>query len=169
MMERLFFYFIAVVILVFAVMAVNSRNMMRSIIYLLFMLLGVSGIYFLLKYNFLAAVELAVYAGGIIILYINSIMLIDKIGVPMEKPKAGRQWLAGILSAFGLGVSLFAIYSYHFNQVPAAKEITVADLGKHLLSYGNHGFILPFELISIFLLAALVGAIAIAKTTKTFK
>lgn len=168
-MERLFFYFIAIIILVFSVMAVNSRNMMRSIIYLLFVLLGVAGIYFLLEYNFLAAVEIAVYAGGIIILYINSIMLIDKIGVPMEKPKGSRQLLAGLLSIFGLGVSLFAIYSYHFNQTSTATETTVEELGKHLLSYGNNGFILPFELISIFLLAALVGAIAVAKSTKTLK
>ncbi len=168
-MERLFFYLIAIIILVFSVMAVTSRNMMRSIIYLLFVLLGVAGIYFLLKYNFLAAVELAVYAGGIIVLYINSVMLIDKIGVPMDKPTGSRQLLAALLSIFGLGVSLFAIYSYHFNQVVTSNETTVNALGKQLLSYGNNGFVLPFELISIFLLAAMVGAIAIAKTTKSIK
>jgi len=168
-MERLIFYFIAVVILVFSVMAVNSRNMMRSIIYLLFVLLGVSGIYFMLEYNFLAAVELAVYAGGIIILYINAIMLIDKIGVPMEKPKVGRQILAGIISVFSLAVSLFAIYSYHFIQAAHPRGTSVEQLGKHLLSYGDNGYILPFELISIFFLAVLVGAIVIAKTSKPIK
>ncbi len=142
---------------------------MRSIVYLLFMLLGISGIYFLLQYNFLAAVELSVYAGGIIILYINSVMLIDKIGMPIEEPKFGRQLLAGLLSAFGFGASLFAIYSYPFIQSTAPNVTTVKQLGMHLLSFGDQGFILPFELISIFLLAVLVGVIAIAKTSKTFK
>jgi NADH-quinone oxidoreductase subunit J len=168
-MERLFFYFFGILMIIFAVMAVNSRNMMRTIIYLLFVMLGIAGIYFLLKFNFLAAVQLAVYAGGVIILYINSIMLIEKIGTPMERPKLGRQLLVGGLSIMGLGAALFAIYTYSFTQTSQSTEITTLQLGKQLLSYGDKGFILPFELISMFLLAALIGAIAIAKSGKTVK
>ncbi len=166
-MEKLFFYFFGMMMIVFSVMAVNSRNMMRTIVYLLFVMLGVSGIYFLLHFNFLAAVQLAVYAGGVIVLYINSVMLIERIGEPMERPKKGRQFLMGGLSLLGLGVSLYAIYSYPFVQADKVVETTTAQLGKQLLSYGDNGFILPFELISMFLLAALIGAIAIAKTGKT--
>ncbi len=166
-MERLFFYFFGIMMVVFAVMAVNSRNMMRTIIYLLFVMLGMAGIYFLLQFNFLAAVQLAVYAGGVIVLYVNSVMLIDRIGKPMEKPEKWRQLLFGGLSILGLGVALYAIYSYNFVEAGKTAETTTAQLGKQLLSYGDHGFILPFELISMFLLAALVGAIAIAKSGKT--
>ncbi len=165
-MERVFFYFIAVAIIVFAFMAVTNRNMMRSIIYLLFVLIGVSSIYFMIEYNFLGAVQLTVYAGGIIILYINSIMLIEKIGTPMEKVKTVRKVVAGIISVFGLALTLFAIYSYPFQTVKSGNVTTVSQIGQALLGYGNNGYVLPFEVISILLLAAMVGAIMIAKTEK---
>jgi NADH-quinone oxidoreductase subunit J len=168
-MERLFFYFFGIMMVIFAVMAVSSRNMMRTIIYLLFVMLGMAGIYFLLHFNFLAAVQLSVYAGGVIVLYINSVMLINRIGSPMERPKLWKQLLTGMLSVLGLGAALFAVYQYPFKQANTVVETTTAQLGKQLLSYGEHGFILPFELISMFLLAALVGAIAIAKSGKTVK
>jgi len=156
-------------VIIFSVMAVTSRNMMRTIIYLLFVMLGIAGIYFLMHFNFIAAVQLAVYAGGVIVLYVNSVMLIERIGSPMEKPGKGRQLLMGGLSLLGIGVTLFAIYSYGFQEAQHVTEISTAQLGKKLLSYGDGGFILPFELISMFLLAALVGAIAIAKPSKSVR
>ena len=69
-MERIIFYILALMMIVSAIASVSSRKMLRSVIYLLFTLVGVAGIFFLVDYNFLAAVELTVYAGGIIVLMI---------------------------------------------------------------------------------------------------
>ena len=59
--------------IVFAIKAVSSRKMLRAVIYLLFVLIGIAGIYFLVDYSFMAAVQLAVYAGGVIVLIIFSV------------------------------------------------------------------------------------------------
>ena len=166
-MERIIFYIIAVIMVVFAVMSVSNRNIMRSIVYLLFVLLGIAGIYFMSEVYFLGAVQLTVYAGGIIVLYVNSIMLVEKINSPMEITKLWKRVLAGAITMSGISVSLFAIWSYDFKVANVETVTNIEDIGFALLSYGENGYILPFEVISILLLAAMVGAIVIAKTNKT--
>jgi NADH-quinone oxidoreductase subunit J len=107
---------------------------------------------------------MTVYAGGIIILYITSIMLVERIGEPLDKPKQLRLIIAASLSSLMAGATLFAIYDYDFVQVTEGKTTTIAEVGRALLNYGDNGFILPFEVISMLLLAAMVGAIVIAKS-----
>ncbi|MCF6240820.1 MAG: NADH-quinone oxidoreductase subunit J [Bacteroidales bacterium] len=167
-MERIIFYIISVLMIVFAAMTVSNKNIMRSIIYLLFVLIGMAAIYFMIEFYFLGAVQLTVYAGGIIVLYVNSVMLVEKINNPLPSVALWRRLLAGFLSAFGIILTLFAVWSYDFAVVAEnqAKEISIEDVGLTLLSYGDHGYILPFEVISVLLLAAMVGAIVIAKTNK---
>lgn len=167
-MERILFYILAIVMIVFAVASVSSRKMLRSVIYLLFVLLGVAGIYFLIDYNFLAAVQLTVYAGGIIVLIIFSVLLVHHIEMELETAKPSRQIVTALLSLIGLGVFLFTIYQYPFQPVENTASTTVDEIGSRLLSYGEGGFVLPFEVISILLLAAMIGAIVIAKGTKLF-
>jgi NADH-quinone oxidoreductase subunit J len=163
-MERIVFYIIAMIMIVFSVMSVTSRNIMRAIVFLLFVMLGLAGIYFMIDFFFLGAVQLTVYAGGIIILYITSIMLVERIGEPLDAPNQVRQMIAGGITALAAGVTLFAIYDYDFVQVTEGTTFTIKDVGLALLNYGDNGFILPFEVISILLLAAMVGAIVIAKS-----
>ncbi len=71
-----------------------------------------------------------------------------------------------VLSLLGLGVTLLTIYSYDFKEVQSSRIIEVEDIGKGLLEIGEGGYILPFELISVLLLAAMIGAIIIAKGQK---
>jgi NADH-quinone oxidoreductase subunit J len=163
-MERIVFYIVAMLMIVFAVMSVTSRNIMRAIVYLLFVMLGLAGIYFMLEFFFLGAVQMTVYAGGIIILYITSIMLVERIGEPLDQPSFIRRLIAGILSTIAAGMSLFAIYSFGFEQTKEGSVTTISDVGSALLNYTDQGYILPFEVISMLLLAAMVGAIVIAKT-----
>ena len=152
--------------IVFAIASVTSRKMLRSVVYLLFVLIGIAGVYFLIDYNFLAAIQLTIYAGGIIVLVIFSVLLVHHIEMELELAKKSKQILTGILCLLGLGVFLATIYSYDFKVVENYKTTTIADIGSGLLSYERGGFILPFEVISILLLAAMIGAIIIGKGDK---
>jgi NADH-quinone oxidoreductase subunit J len=165
-MERLIFYILAVIMIVFAIASVSSRKMLRSVIYLLFVLCGIAGLYFLIDYNFLAAIQLTVYAGGIIVLIIFSVLLVHHIEMQLEMAKSIQQILTGLACIIGLGVFLMAIYSYDFQVVENSVTTTTSDIGTKLLSYEAGGFILPFEVVSVLLLAAMIGAIIIAKGKK---
>lgn len=152
-----------------AIASVSSRKMLRSVVYLLFVLVGIAGIYFLIDYNFLAAVQLTVYAGGIIVLVIFSVLLVHHIEMELEMANLSKKLLTGFLCLIGLGVFLFTIYNYDFKVVENYKTTTVTDIGMGLLSYEAGGFILPFEVISVLLLAAMVGAIIVGKGDKLTK
>lgn len=168
-MEKIVFYILALIMIVAAIASVTSRQMLRSVIYLLFVLIGVAGIYFLIDYNFLAAVQLTVYAGGIIVLVIFSVLLVHHIDMELEMAKLSKKILAALACLIGLGIFLFTIYSTDFIVVENYKSTTVEDIGMGLLSYEAGGFILPFEVISVLLLAAMIGAIIIGKGDKLTK
>ena len=165
-MERFLFYLLAAVMLIFAVAAVRSRRMLRSVIFLLFVLVGIAGLFFLIDYNFLAAIQLTVYAGGIIVLIIFSVLLVHHIELRLELAKPARQIAVGLLCLAGIAVSLWTIYSHEFPEKYHEVTITTSQVGTKLLGYGEGGFILPFEVISVLLLAAMIGAIIIAKGSK---
>lgn len=168
-MEKIIFYILALIMVVAAIASVASRQMLRSVIYLLFVLIGVAGIYFLIDYNFLAAVQLTVYAGGIIVLVIFSVLLVHHIDMELEMAKMSKKILTGLVCLMGLGVFLSVIYSTDFIVVENSKTTNVTDIGMGLLSYEAGGFILPFEVISVLLLAAMIGAIIIGKGDKLTK
>ena len=123
----------------------------------------------MIDYNFLAAVQLTVYAGGIIVLVIFSVLLVHHIEMELEMAKLSKKILTGLVCLIGLGVFLCVIYSTNFIVVENSKTTDVTDIGMGLLSYGAGGFILPFEVISILLLAAMIGAIIIGKGDKLTK
>ena len=162
-MERIIFYLIALIMIVFAIKAVTSRKMLRAVIYLLFVLMGIAGIYFMVDYTFMAAIQLAVYAGGVIVLIIFSVLLVHHIELRLEVASATQRLLALGLSGIGLALTLYAIFTYDFQVVENYKRIEVSEIGRGLLSYGDGGFILPFEVISVLLVAVMIGAIVIAK------
>lgn len=168
-MEKIIFYILALIMIVFAIASVSSQKMLRSVIYLLFVLIGIAGIYFLIDYNFLAAVQLTVYAGGIIVLVIFSVLLVHHIEMQLEMAKLSKKIITGLICVMGLGVFLTTIYSTDFLVVEKSTTTEVADIGRGLLSYNDGGFILPFEVISVLLLAAMIGAIIIGKGDKLTK
>ena len=84
----------------------------------------------------------------------------------LEIAKTSKQILTTVACLIGLGVFLTTIYSHEFNVVENSVTTTTSDIGTKLLSYSDGGFILPFEVISVLLLAAMVGAIIIAKGNK---
>lgn len=168
-MERIIFYILALIMIVFAFKAVSSRKMLRAVIYLLFVLIGISGIYFLVDYAFLAAVQLAVYAGGVIVLIIFSVFLVHHIELKLDVTSLKQRVVAGLLSLFGVGLTLYAVFTYEFSPVKNYNTIEIAEVGRRMLSYNEGGFILPFEVISVLLVAVMIGAIVIAKGKKLEK
>lgn len=157
------FYAISAMILGSALLAVTSRKIFRSAIWLLFSLVGVAALYFWMQVEFIAAVQIIVYVGGIVVLIIFSIFLTQQSGSEMKKPLT-RRVIAGALAAvFGLAFSFNLISGNDFR--PAATTpftVNVSDIGMQMLSTTEHGYILPFEVVSMLLLAAMIGCIVIA-------
>jgi NADH-quinone oxidoreductase subunit J len=162
-MERILFYSIALLVIAFAMASVTSRKMLRSVIYLLFVLCGIAGFYFMIDYNFLAAIQLTVYAGGIVVLIIFSVLLVHHIELELEIAKFPKQLATALLCLTGLGVFLYTIYHHDFLVIENSISTTTQNIGAKLLSYESGGFILPFEVISVLLLAVMIGAIVLAK------
>ena len=162
-MERILFYLIAVIMIVFAIKAVSSRKMLRAVIYLLFVLMGVAGLYFIVDYTFMAAIQLAVYAGGVMVLIIFSVLLVHHIELRLEVSKMSQRIVSGLLSLGGFLLTVYAIFTYEFKVVENYNSIEVSEIGHGMLSYKAGGFILPFEVISVLLVAVMIGAIIIAK------
>lgn len=166
MMEanQIMFLLFSVMIIVFSVLTVTSRKILRAAVYLLFVLVSTSGLYFMLNYHFLAAVQLTLYAGGIVVLIIFSILLTSHIGQKFEAPGMKKQVFSAIAAIAGAILSIVTILDYQFSATTvAAQETNMKVIGRSLLSTDYDGYVLPFEVISILLLAAMIGAIAIAK------
>lgn len=163
-LELIVFAVLAIFITVSAVLAVSTRRILRAATYLLFVLFGTAGIYFQLNYSFLGAVQLLVYAGGITVLYVFSILLTSSEGDKAEELK-GYKFVAGLAATLaGLGVCLFITLKHHF--LPSHfehGELSVRTIGHALMSSDKYGYVLPFEVISLLLLACIVGGIMIAR------
>lgn len=163
-METIIFYMLAAGIVIFSVLTVTTRLILRAAVYLLFALLFTAAIYLMLNYQFLAAVQLTVYAGGIVILIVFSVLLTSHINDRLELESSGRRIAAGMVSLVGVILTTATIANANFTPVKAAPlNMNTKAIGNALMSYGDNGYILPFEVISILLLAAMIGAIVIAK------
>ncbi len=148
-------------------MAVTSLKVFRAAIYLLFSLIGIAGLYFWLNYEFIAAVQIVVYVGGIVVLIIFSIFLTHQSGEDMKAPTLIRSVFASIAAAAGFALTLLLINRHTFYTTSEkAVEPSVNNIGMQMLSTTEHGYLLPFEVISMLLLAAMIGAIVIAMKIK---
>ena len=158
------FFLLAAVIVLCSVLTVTTRRILRSATYLLFVLFATAGLYFQLDYSFLGAIQLTVYAGGIIVLYVFSILLTNQDAEPIKKIKKSK-WFAAIVSSLaGAAIAIFIILTHLF---PASQfqsgELNMHTIGTALMGTGKYQYLLPFELISVMLLACIVGAILIAR------
>lgn len=163
--ETIIFYALAIFISVFSVMTVCTRHIVRSATYLLFVLFGTAGIYFLLGYTFLGSVQIMVYAGGIVVLYVFSILLTSGDGDRAEKLKRSKL-IAGLGATIGGAVIvLFITLTHKFTTItdPEPVETNIKTIGHALLSSDKYGYVLPFEAVSILLLACIVGGLLIAR------
>ncbi len=161
------FYIIAAFILGAGILAVTTRKIFRSAIWLLFSLIGIASLYFWMQVEFVAAVQIVVYVGGIVVLIIFSIFLTQKSGDEMPKPLKNRSIFSALAVLFGFAFTFNLIKQYGFKQIESTPfEVKVSDIGNQMLSTTEHGFVLPFEVVSILLLAAMIGCIVIAMKVK---
>ncbi len=165
--STIIFYLLAASIIGGALMAVTSLKIFRSAVFLLFSLVGIAGLYFYLDYEFIGAVQVIVYVGGIVVLIIFSIFLTHGSGEDMKRPHWIRAIFSAVAAAFGCILTMFYISQYTFTTSgKPAIEPNAGNIGAQMLSTTDHGYILPFEVVSILLLAAMIGCIVIAIKVK---
>ncbi len=167
--KDIIFYLIASLILVSGLLAVTSRQIFRSAIYLLFSMMGVAALYFWLQFEFIAAVQIVVYVGGIVVLIIFSIFLTHRVGSDLPEPTYKRSLFAGLASLFAFLLFWSVIKRNEFYGDQPIGELSVHRIGEEMLNYNQGGFVLPFEVVSILLLAAMIGCIVIAMKTNPVK
>lgn len=161
--QVIIFYILASLILVLGFLTVTARKIFRSAVYLLLTLLCIAGVYIILEMEFVAALQIIVYVGGIVVLIIFSIFLTQQSGEKLPVQPKKRIYQSIVLSSIGFCMIGYLIYNHVFK---ASKETilepTVENIGRNLLNYTDKGYVLPFEIVSILLLAALIGSIVIA-------
>lgn len=160
------FYLLAAMTIGCGIIAVSTRQIFRAAIALLFSLVGIAGIYFWMDYEFIAAVQIVVYVGGIVVLIIFSIFLTQQSGEKLPIQKMGRK-IFSLLAVFcGFALTIVQIFQHTFTKTTAAPTgVTVRNIGEELISLDKNGYALPFEVVSILLLAAMIGCIVIATRT----
>jgi NADH-quinone oxidoreductase subunit J len=164
MVNEVMFYLIGTMILIFSVLTVTTRRILRAAVYLLFVLISTAGLYFMLNYNFLAAVQLTVYAGGIVVLIIFSILLTSHLSERAVIAPLKQSILSALATLAGATLTLMTILRFAFVPNPGVDpQFNMTDIGNSMVSYNRDGYALPFEVISVLLLAAMIGAIVVAK------
>jgi NADH-quinone oxidoreductase subunit J len=156
-------YFLSGLTLLSALMVVLSKNPIHSVLYLVFTFFCISGHYVLLNAQFLMAVNIIVYAGAIMVLFLFVIMMFD-LRKNQPESKSNLTKLAGSIVAGSLLVVLIALVRQNNFMTPQAEGFVsqtgmVENLGKVLYSE----YLLPFELVSILFFVAMVGAVLLGK------
>ena len=159
------FYVLAAVAVASAVMVIANRNAIHSAIYLVLSFLSMAGLYVLLEAEFVAAVQVLVYAGGIMVLFLFVIMLVN-----LRDPGAMRLGPHAFVSgAIGVAVMVLVLSVYSRGRVPAGPTMpSVLRQGGNLEAIGQaifSDYLLPFEIASLLLLVAMIAVIVMARAT----
>ena len=164
------FYLLGALILIFGVLTVVTRMIFRAAVYLLLALIGIAGIYILMDMQFVAALQIVIYVGGIVVLIIFSIFLTHEAGEKLPPQKRFRIFLSFLLAFIGLVFTCYILFGHLFSPGGIAPiDHSVRNIGRQLLDYTRYGYAFPFEVVSILLLAALIGSIVIAIKSKPTK
>lgn len=158
------FFILAAVMLFCSIAAVKTKKILRAATYLLFVLFSSAGIYFQLNYSFLGAVQLTVYAGGVIVLYVFSILLTSSQENDEKKSHILRRSLALLACVTGCVAVIYMFIKQSYTKIyPIGEEVHMTDIGRAIVGSDKYGYILPFEILSILLLACVIGGILIGR------
>jgi NADH-quinone oxidoreductase subunit J len=158
-----FFYFLSGLTLLSGVLVITQKNAVHSALALILGLLAQAGLYLMLYAPFVAGVQIILYAGGIMVLFLFVIMLVS-IERTQKEEQFNKQWLVGILAACALGGLFVLVYIKGTSLFPAtaslpAESNNTQQVGE--LLYGQYMF--AFEIASLLLLVAIIGAVVMAK------
>jgi NADH-quinone oxidoreductase subunit J len=162
-----FFYLLAATALIGGVLVITRKNPVHSALALITALLAQAGLYLMLYAPFVAGVQIILYAGGIMVLFLFVIMLIS-IERSQKERQFNKQWLVGIVAAAALGGLFIAVYTKGKSLFPAGR-LSYAEAGNTQavadLLYGQHTgtYMFAFEIASLLLLVAIIGAVVMAK------
>ena len=173
MANQVLFYFFAGLAVLSGVLVVTMRNAVHSAVFLITSLLATAGLYLTLDAEFLFVVQIILYVGGIMVLFVFVIMLVN-LDVALHQVQFNRQtWVAGLLSMALLAELLAAVALARSNpsgtaflaapHAPAAAAATVAGNTEQIGMLLFQQYVIPFEIASILLLVALVGAVVMGK------
>ncbi len=161
------FYLFSLMAVGLALAMVSTPRILRAAVYLMGVLGVSAGFYVLLQAPFLAGIQILVYVGGIVVLLVFAIMLTRSSELLEDAPSTSRKaWASGVATLF-FATSFLVFLSTDFfpssGQTRPVQE--TAELGRKLLDPGKQGFVLPFEILSLLLLAAVIGGIVLARKT----
>ena len=158
----LIFYLLSVMAAGSAIMMLLSKNPVKSILWLIVVFFAISGHYVLLNAQFLAVVNIIVYAGAIMVLFLFVVMLMN-LNAESEPAKNYRMQLIGVISGGSLLLILVSALMQMNTQQPVQMKIgdagLIANLGKTLFT----NYVVPFEISSVLFLSAMIGAVVIGK------
>lgn len=165
-MESILFYILAGILVGFAILTVTAHNPVRSAVYLISALLATAGLFFLLEAEFLGAVQILVYVGGIMVLFLFVIILVNVREMEAQR-RASRQWKTAVVLGVVLscefiifvvrGADIFSAEAMNSSLVVETQTHNTESVGRLLYST----YLLPFEIASILLLVAMVGAVVL--------
>lgn len=158
-MEFLLFFIFAAMTLLGGIFVVTLRNLVRSVLAMILSFVGVAGLYLTLEAEFLAAIQVLIYVGAVSVLVLFAVMLTQRVADPSRPVNNHQAWL-GFTGALGIFIILSATLSpIQWPALPTQDTSTIDNLGKQLLG----AYALPFEVASVVLLVALLGAIILAR------
>jgi NADH-quinone oxidoreductase subunit J len=159
------FHIFAALAVVSGVLVVTTRNVIHSAIYLITSLLATAGIFLLLKAQFLFVVQIILYVGGIMVLFIFVVMLVN-LDVALRQMRFNRQkWVAGLLAIALAGQFATALYfgARGFDLASAQPQRLSAQNTEEVSKVLFEKYMLPFEIASVLLLVAMIGAVVMTR------
>ncbi len=158
--ENIAFGLIAAAIVLAALRVVTTRNIVHAALYLIIVLAGVAAQYFLLGAEFIGTAQILIYLGAIVVLFLFGIMLTRAPLTGESSLDNDQRWLAAVVGVLLLGVMSYALIDgFEDRELPADTVQRTAEVADSVFST----YLVPFEVVSVLLLAALVGAIVIAR------
>ncbi|MBD5284050.1 MAG: NADH-quinone oxidoreductase subunit J [Bacteroides sp.] len=164
------YFVVAIVMIVSSFLAIKTRKILRAATYLLFALLSTAVFYFQLGYQFLGAVQIAVYAGGIMVLFVFAILLTHRPDEKSKKLESHRKTVGIISACVGAVVLLLALFFMPLPHdanlvtcIEGSTPVTMQMIGEAFTGSGKFQYLLPFEAVSVLLLACIIGGVTIAR------
>tara|TARA_B100000029_G_scaffold308364_1_gene301066 strand:- start:502 stop:990 length:489 start_codon:yes stop_codon:yes gene_type:complete len=153
------FIVLAITTVLSSVYVVTSKNLVRSAVALFFTLFGMAGFYVMLYADFVAGAQILIYVGGVLVLIIFGVMLTNKMDKPSIANSSQNRIIAGLVSIVFFMIQVAVIITTPWENDGVVLDETVKEIGRMLMKE----YILPFEVVSILLLAALIGAATLAR------